>query len=265
MKRVLISLVLALVASQVAAGQRIVSIDGAITEIIYQLGAGDRLVAVDSTSVYPAEARQLPDVGYMRALSTEPLLSVQPDSVIASPVAGPAPVFEQLRQAGVAVHIVGGDYSIDGLLQRIAEVARLLDRQARGEALQAELRTQLAALPQPGSDKPARVLFLMAVQSGQWLAAGQGTLADAMLAMLGAGNVIDHHGYKPLAMESLVSLDPDAVILVSNDAAVPVPAAVNHLRAARQQQVLQADVSELLVFGPRLPAALRQIANVLYR
>src|SRR3954469_10154742 len=46
---------------------RIVSIGGAITEILYALGAEDRIVAVDTTSLYPPKAMiDKPNVGYMR-------------------------------------------------------------------------------------------------------------------------------------------------------------------------------------------------------
>ena len=63
---------------------RIIAIGGSITEIIYALGAEDKLVAVDSTSMYPASALERhPDVGYMRALSAEPVLSVAPDVILA--------------------------------------------------------------------------------------------------------------------------------------------------------------------------------------
>src|SRR6185369_13230836 len=50
---------------------RIVSIGGAITEILYALGFEDRLAGVDTTSLYPAAARDKPNVGYMRQLSAE--------------------------------------------------------------------------------------------------------------------------------------------------------------------------------------------------
>ena len=54
---------------------RIVSIGGAITEILYALGFEDRLAGVDSTSLYPAAAlRDKPNVGYMRQLSAEGVL-----------------------------------------------------------------------------------------------------------------------------------------------------------------------------------------------
>jgi iron complex transport system substrate-binding protein len=51
---------------------RIVSIGGAITEILYALGFEDRLAGVDSTSLYPAAAlRDKPNVGYMRHATGE--------------------------------------------------------------------------------------------------------------------------------------------------------------------------------------------------
>ena len=71
-------------------GPGIIAIGGSITEIIYALGAEDKLVAVDSTSMYPASALERhPDVGYMRALSAEPVLSVNPDVILAIDDAGP--------------------------------------------------------------------------------------------------------------------------------------------------------------------------------
>ena len=54
---------------------RIVAIGGSVTEIVYALGEQERLVGRDSTSIYPEEALALPDVGYVRALSAEGVLS----------------------------------------------------------------------------------------------------------------------------------------------------------------------------------------------
>ena len=61
---------------------RVISVGGSVTEIVYALGAGSKLVAVDQTSLHPPEAQDLPDVGYLRALSAEPILSLAPDLVL---------------------------------------------------------------------------------------------------------------------------------------------------------------------------------------
>ena len=67
---------------------RLLSIGGSVTEIVHALGQGDRLVARDTTSTYPPEVTDLPDVGYARALSPEGVLSVDPS--LSSPSRMPA-------------------------------------------------------------------------------------------------------------------------------------------------------------------------------
>ena len=72
---------------------RVLSIGGDITEILYALGKQDAIVAVDATSQYPDSAlKDKKNVGYMRALSTEGVLSINPTLIFASEGAGPPPV-----------------------------------------------------------------------------------------------------------------------------------------------------------------------------
>lgn len=54
-----------------AATERVISLGGDVTEIVYALNAGQQLVAKDSTSTWPAAAHKLPDVGYLRQLNAE--------------------------------------------------------------------------------------------------------------------------------------------------------------------------------------------------
>ncbi|HET6828991.1 MAG TPA: ABC transporter substrate-binding protein, partial [Ramlibacter sp.] len=54
-----------------AAAPRLITVGGAITEVVYALGAQDQLVGTDTTSLFPAAALRTPKVGYMRQLSAE--------------------------------------------------------------------------------------------------------------------------------------------------------------------------------------------------
>lgn len=63
--------------------RRILAVGGTVTEIIYAMGEQDRLIARDSSSVYPAAALELPDVGYMRRLSAENVLSLRHELILA--------------------------------------------------------------------------------------------------------------------------------------------------------------------------------------
>lgn len=80
---------------------RIVAIGGSITEIVYALGEEGHLVARDSTSRYPAAAVALPDVGYMRQLSPEGVLSVNPSGILALHGSGPKEAVDVLKKSSV--------------------------------------------------------------------------------------------------------------------------------------------------------------------
>lgn len=95
------------------AAEKLVSIGGDVTEIVYALGAGDEMVARDSTSLRPQAVLKLPDVGYMRQLNTEGILSMRPSMVLSSELAEPSLVLQQLAQNGVKVIRVPGTASVD--------------------------------------------------------------------------------------------------------------------------------------------------------
>lgn len=91
----------ALLSNSSIAKERIISIGGDVTEIIYALNAEQDLVGRDSTSLIPEQVKKLPDIGYMRQLNTEGILALKPTKVITTSVAQPSIVLEQLKAAGV--------------------------------------------------------------------------------------------------------------------------------------------------------------------
>jgi len=79
--------------------RRIISVGGALTEIAFMLEAESELVGVDTTSIYPAKAKDLPSVGYARQLSAEGVLSLAPTHLLATEEAGPPAVLKQIEAA----------------------------------------------------------------------------------------------------------------------------------------------------------------------
>ncbi|MCX8522141.1 MAG: ABC transporter substrate-binding protein, partial [Rhodoferax sp.] len=116
---------MAVAPTQAAQARRLVSVGGALTEIVFALQANASLVGVDSTSLYPASAQQLPSVGYARSLSAEGVLALAPTHVIATEDAGPAAVLQQLSAAGIAVTVLAANHRFEGLLERIRRVGEL--------------------------------------------------------------------------------------------------------------------------------------------
>lgn len=273
--RALLALLALLGGTEAAQAQeRIVAVGGAVTEIVYALGQAHRLVAVDSTSQHPPEADALPDVGYQRRLSAEPILSLQPDLVLAIEDAGPPAVLDQLRAAGVRVVPVPNAPTIEGIGAKIRAVGLALGVADAGEALAREVEAELAAGRErtAGLSRQPSVLFLMSAGKGAPMAAGTGTAADAMIALAGGRNAtagVD--GYKPLSPEAAVAAAPEVVLVMRQtleslggpDGVLAIPGlAATPAGAARR--VVAMDGMLLLGLGPRTPQAVAELTAALH-
>ncbi|MDX6748574.1 ABC transporter substrate-binding protein [Geminicoccaceae bacterium 1502E] len=256
-----------------AAG-RVVSIGGAVTEIAYALGAGDALVAVDSTSTFPPEAGKLPDVGYMRALSAEPIAALRPDLVLAVEGSGPAAALRQIGQAGLRLELIDEEPGVDAVLTRIGRVAALLDREQEGERLAAKVAGELeraGALVARATGRP-RVLFVLGAGRGAPQAAGQDTAAARIIGLAGGVNAIEgYDGYKPLSAEAAVAAAPDVILAMDATVEALGGAApmldlpeLRQTPAARAGRLVAMDGLLLLGFGPRTGQAVESLARALH-
>ncbi|MFG6247777.1 heme/hemin ABC transporter substrate-binding protein, partial [Vibrio diabolicus] len=159
-----------------------------------------------------------PKVGYHRRLSAEGLLTLRPTKVIGSDEMGPKTALNQLKAAGVDVEIVNTDANVDGLYQRIDQIANLMNRQAKAEDLKQDVKAQVQALNanQPAQAQKKKVLFLLIHEGRPANVAGSETTPDAIIQLAGGLNPAADQlsSYKPLSTEAMVEMQPD-VILVS--------------------------------------------------
>lgn len=251
----------------------IVAIGGSITEIVYALGEQGKLIARNSTSTYPEAARKLPDVGYMRALSPEGVLSVSPTGILALAGSGPAETVEVLKKASVPFIAVPETFDHDGILEKIRIVGNSLGADAAAEKLAASVDADLAAAEKltAGLKEHKRVLFLLSMQGGKLLAAGADTAADGVIRLAGGVNAVEgFSGYKQLSDEAALAARPDLVLMMDrgDDQAAATdlfahPGLAGTPAAATKRLVLM-DGSYLLGFGPRTAGAVRDLATALY-
>ncbi|WP_192244797.1 heme/hemin ABC transporter substrate-binding protein [Mesorhizobium silamurunense] len=252
---------------------RLVAIGGSITEIVYTLGEEGHLVARDSTSYFPQAALKLPDVGYMRALSPEGVLSVNPSGILALHGSGPKEAVDVLKKSSVPFVEVPEHYSHEGILEKIRVVGKALGVDAKTEKLAAETDAKLtAAEKQTASIKDRkRVLFVLSTQGGKILAAGSDTAADAIIKLAGAINAVEgFSGYKAMSDEAIVTARPD-VILTMKNAGPPVSEdelfanpSIATTPAGAARKVISMDGGYLLGFGPRTAEAIHDLAVSLY-
>ncbi|MET3840760.1 hemin ABC transporter substrate-binding protein [Bradyrhizobium sp. OAE829] len=253
---------------------RIVSIGGAITEILYALGFEDRLAGVDATSLYPTSAlRDKPNVGYMRQLSAEGVLGLNPSLVLAVQGSGPKETMDVLEAAKVPLVLVPETFSEQGLLDKIKLVGHAMGADARAECLTAAVSGDLAQLRDLRAKvtKPVRVMFVMSLLNGRAMAAGQNTAANEIIALAGGVNAIDsYEGYKIINDEAIVAARPDVVLSIERSKgsleaeAVFVHPAFAMTPVVANKAFIAMEGLYLLGFGPRTAAAARDLSVKLY-
>ena len=260
---------------------RLISIGGALTELVFELGLQPLLVGVDSTSLFPAVAQQLPQVGYARTLATEGLLSLRPSLIIATEDAGPPAVLRQLEAARVPLHVLRAEHRFEGLISRCLQLGALLQRPVEAQGLADRLSRQwhesLAQVKRlqsssNSSSKPPKVMFILSHGLNQVRIAGQDTAAEAMISYAGGSNALQgFSGYNMLTPEAAIAAAPD-IILVTDQGLAAAGTAETLLKlpglaqtpAGRAKRVVSLEALELLGFGPRLPQALGRLAQGLY-
>ncbi len=254
--------------------KRIVSIGGTVTEIIYALGDDARIVAVDSTSTYPASAADKPDVGYIRQLSAEGVLSQKPDLIIAEAGAGPADAIAILKASGIPIVSIPTPPEATAIAGKIRAVGSAIGKIDAADTLASEvdaalktLETRVSALPEPKK----RVLFALSLANGRVMAAGTDTSADAIIRLAGGINAASGiSGYKPLSDEAVIAAAPEVVLVMDNPAmhltaeqAFALPA-LQSSPAGKARAFIAMDGLYLLGLGPRTPQAALDLAAKLY-
>ncbi|WP_293721418.1 ABC transporter substrate-binding protein [Stappia sp.] len=251
--------------------QRIVSIGGDVTEIVYDLGEQDRLVARDTTSSFPEAATDLPDVGYMRALAPEGVLSVKPDGILTIEGSGPPQALDVLARAGVPVATIPNGFTRDAVVAKIEAVGKALGVPEKAAPLAEKAGKSLddAIAEARAIDRDTRVLFILSMQGGRIMGAGSDTAAAGILELAGLTNAITGMtGYKQLSDEAVIAAAPDVVLMIDRGAGHVVDpeelfsnAALSQTPAGREHRLVRMDGLFLLGFGPRTAEAVRDLSS----
>ncbi len=245
---------------------RIVSVGGALTEIIYALDSQGDLVGVDTTSIYPAAATKLPSVGYSRSLAAEGILALAPTHIVASEDAGPPTVIAQLQKTGVPVSILPAEHRFEGVISRVQKLGKILGKEAQAAALASRIQADWQRIRPPIAARtgtPPKVVFVLSHSPSQIVVGGQDSAAEAMMHYAGARNAVQGvKGFKPLNPEALIAAAPDVILFTDQglqaiggiDGALRLPG-VAQTAAGQKRRIISLDAMFLLGFGPRIPQA----------
>lgn len=245
------------------ADKRVLSIAKQYTEIIFALRAEKDLVAVDLSSTYPDAAKQLPTVGYHRALSVEGILAVKPDLILHDNNIGPEHVVKQLEDLKIPMKVFGKyKDNIAGTDSLIREMGVYFNRQAAADSLCKQLDADMAvALEQSKQYKDSvKVLVIHYGQANNvYLVMTQKSTAAKMIAWAGGKiTVTDEKGMKQLSPEAIAAADPDVILLTdfgydklgSIEKIKELPGLAK-TRAANNNRIYRVEEHDMVYLGPR--------------
>ncbi|HEX9854145.1 MAG TPA: ABC transporter substrate-binding protein [Acidimicrobiia bacterium] len=259
---------------------RIVSLNGDITEVIYELGLGESVVAVDVTTTYPEEAAALIDrgdtVGLSMQLAPEAVLRFDPTLVIGDQQVAPQEVIDQLRDAGVPVVIIETQVTLDGAATKIGQIAEILGVPDEGAELAgrvaAEVEAARALIPEEAESPSVAYVYVRGPETIFLFGAGtqtQAMIEGAGAVDAGAGSGVG--GLAPLTPEALIAAAPDVIVLPELglqalgglDALLAIPG-VSDTPAAANEEFLVYDEAYFFNLGPRVGQALAEFIGDLY-
>lgn len=244
---------------------RIVSIGGDVTEIVYALNQQERLVGRDTTSILPKGVEKLPDVGYMRQLNTEGILALKPTQVIASSVAQPSTVFEQLKAVGVKVDIIPFESNAVNTLDKIKKVGEVLKAEKQAATLSENFTNQLKAIPNSPLD--VKVMYIMNRAGANQMVAGSETVADTVFKQIGVKNAAEGTvRFAPISQEGLIKANPDLLVVTelsvknigSFDKLWELPG-IALTNAGKNKQVVVVNDIALMSFGLTTPTEMKKV------
>lgn len=255
---------------------RIVSLNGDITEVLFELGVGDQVVGIDLTTTYPPAATELPDVGLGRRFDAEAVIGLSPTLVIGDTQVGAEESIDRVRQAGIPVAIIDATVTLDGVERKIATIAAMVDREAEGTALaervNAEIDAATSLAAQADTNPGAAFLYVRGPET--LLMFGNGMPTHFLIEAARGIDVMGEAGVifaEPLSAERLVAADPQIIITPTQgfeilgglDSFLALPG-VADTRAGAAGAVATFDEALILGMGPRVGEALTQLVLALH-
>nr|WP_225630032.1 ABC transporter substrate-binding protein [Cysteiniphilum sp. 19X3-34] len=250
---------------RLALAQTVVTLGPSASSIVSALGVD--VTASDTESVKLLEKaenkqnkqnKQVKDVGYMRALTIESLLSVKPNIVIADASISPLSVLTHLQAFDIQTTLLTEVKSLNDVEKNIKEIASKLGKQKEGQQLITTLQAQtkqvnkiVNAYAKEGKGKSKQVLMLLQISANGAYMLGKDTQSDRWLQLIKAYNILSFSGMRPLSKEGLMSLKPQVIVIAQASAnmAKPYPQVLDYLHEKYHTKIVTIDASRIDNFG----------------
>ncbi len=239
---------------------KIITLNGGITEIVAALGHEKEIVGTDVTSTYPESLKATAkDLGHVRSMTIEPIMAVSPTLILASDKDINPALLGKIKSSGIKTEVFSQEFTVDGTKKLIADVAKTIgsnDYRKLNDKIDADLK-QI----RPMAKKP-KVLFIYA-RGNMLMVSGKNTPMASLIEIAGGENAVnDFEDFKPLTPEAVVKANPDVLFFFTsglqgaggNEGALKMPG-VSQTNAGKNKKIIAMDGGLVSGFGPRLGEA----------
>lgn len=242
---------------------RIVSVGGSVTEILYLLNSQNKIIAVDVTSTYPEETKTKKSVGYIRALSSEGILSTQPSLIISEDDIGPRTVVDQIVKSKVDIRIIKEVQNLEGIVDKFICISKIIGKYDKAKKIMETkinpLISQINSKKKKIILKDKKIMLILSMQGTSPVIAGNNTSGHSYIEMIGAKNVYESvNGWKTVTAESIIKMNPDYIILPNKEMhknsdvkAITENKIFSKTNAGKNKAFIIDDGMAILGFGPR--------------
>ena len=253
---------------------RIVSIDPAITETLYELNLGDKIVAITGNCDYPEETKQVQKVGNDRA-DIGKIAELKPDLVLANLETQKddiaklrrtmlPPASGETQSSPIKVFAVD-PHSLRDIYYVISVIGTVTNKEHSAYSLLQKMKRRIEWV-EARAMKEKRLKALAVVKRGPLTVAAEGTYLHDLLRLSGFIDVSPRGKglYPKMKRDEITKADPDILITCANVAKDPAgiynDGDFRKTSAGKNKRAVSIGTEVFSRPGPRVAQALEEIA-----
>lgn len=256
--------------------QRVISINPAATEIIFELSSQNKLVAISNYCTYPPETKNIPKAGAEINPNFERIIALDPDLII---IMGKADEMIRFCNRRNIEHMNVNLRNIDEIYSGITQLGVKLGCEDEAQRLCKKIRDQLKEVENKViSAKKKKVFFTLYRTPGSLAGlstVGPETLVSQLITIAGGTNIFSdlQQDYPMISKETLLKRQPDVIIeaYAPPEGEIPNPKEVmsdwsklDNLNAVINNELYIIDADLVLKPGPRISQAVLELAKLIH-
>jgi iron complex transport system substrate-binding protein len=261
---------------------RIVSLNGTITELLYEFELEDKIVGVDITSTYPTAAKSIANLGHSSQLNTEAILALKPNLILIDDKMVGNKALNALETSGIKIQVIKIPPTLEGSLEVAAQLEKVLGKKLETAVLKAKIAKNKETLETilSSSEEQPKVLFIYARGAQAMMVAGKNTFAESVIHLAGGNPIVqEFEEFKPLTPEALLEYQPEVILMFDSgleslsdavndksgeDQLLGIPG-ILQTPAGKNRQIISMEGLYLSGFGPRASDAVLELAIALHQ